>query len=132
MDLFAIASYNSNWFFARVARKQYEPVRVEGDCREDKWARVLLNGGTVRFYDAYAEGEEDFYGDLRHEYSWDDEAMYYFVTLDDVKVGLIKAWDKDEHSQSLVKKLFEDAALIDNTDAEDLVQYIMFGKPIYG
>ena len=65
VDLFSTALYGSHKFGAYYNKSDYEkcPDKNDGDCYEDKLARILLNGGTVVVFDLYAEMDGDFYGD---------------------------------------------------------------------
>lgn len=133
VDLLSVSMYGSDRFFARVKKKEYDKVRTDGDCHEDKLARVLLNGGKISIYDCYAEDETDFYGDpaLPHEYSEDDEAMRYDVTLHDVEDGLARAFESEECCD-FVKHLMYDPCQMDLIEADALLQFILFGDLIYG
>ena len=133
VDLLSVSMYGSDRFFARVKKADYDKVRTVGDCREDKLARTLLNGGRIHVYDCYAEGEDDFYGNpaLPHEWDEDDQTMRYVVTLADVEYGLSKAFE-DKNAIDYVKHLMYDPCQMDFTEADILLQFILFGEQIYG
>lgn len=134
VDLFSVALYGSDRFFARVKRKDYEPLRCAGDCIEDKLAKVLLNGGSIYVFDKYADDENDFYGNpvaLTHEYSEEDEAMCYTVKLPDVEDGLARAYES-QYACDYLKHLMYDPCQMDITEADALLQFVLFGEVIYG
>lgn len=60
--------------------------------------------------------------------------MNYMFNLQDVKRGLAKAADSDsEFARKCFESLREDESTdLDLTRAETLMQYIIFGEPIYG
>lgn len=135
VNLLSCASYGSSWFAFDYDSEEYKNLedKSDDDCIEDKIAKLLLAGKTIEFHDYYAEDEEDFYGNLAHD--WDDDAccMVYTITLEDVKKGLEKAFDGNDWERGCVICLVEDDAWnLDQPRAETLCQLIMFGEQIYG
>ena len=133
VDLFSTATYGSSWFGIRRPKGSYRGTELEdeNDCREDTWAKVLLNGGKVYFCDFYAEDEEDFYGTKNH--AWRGDCMRYEINLDDIKYGLEKAFDSGGHIARRATRLMDrDNLDFDIEDAESLIQIIMFGEEVYG
>lgn len=130
--------YGNTRLDAEVKTKDYDPVRTEGDCNEDKLARVLLNGGPIYIFDMYAEDEDDFYGEpaLPHEWYGDEpKAMCYKVTLADIEYMLGEALssdnEKDSYVGTYVRQFMEDPCQVDLPMADAILQYVVFGEVIY-
>ncbi len=135
VNLFATAIYGSNIFDVKKKNADYygTPLESEKDCREDTWAKVLLAGKTIYVYDYCAEDSEDFYGKLPHEWRSNTQAMRYELTLDDIKKGMERALNSQSYISTYVRDLMDDEAVnFDLTEAEGLLQYIVFGEEIYG
>ena len=133
VNLFSTAIYGSNYFDVVKKKKDYYGTELEdeNDCREDTWAKVLLSGKPVYVFDYYSE--EEAYGKLPHE--WDEKrgAMKYTVTLDDIKKGIQKAIDNGGYDAKCAFDLInDDSCDLDLTEAENLLQIIIFGEAIYG
>ena len=134
VDLFSTALYCSQKFDAYYNKSDYEKrtEKNDGDCYDDKLARILLNGGTVVVFDLYAEMDGDFYGDLPHKWNEKHEAMDYTVSLKDIEVGIQKAIDNGGWSAECARDLVnhEDGNLV-LQEAEEVMQWILFGESIY-
>lgn len=134
VDLFSTALYGSQKFCAYYNKSDYEkcPDKNDGDCYEDKLARILLNGGTVVVFDLYAEMDGDFYGDLPHKWNEKHEVMGYTLRLKDIEVGIQKAIDNGGWSAECARDLVnnEDGNLV-LPEAEEVMQWILFGESIY-
>lgn len=132
VDFLSTATYGSNWFAVKRPKGSYKGTALEeeGLCLEDTWAKILLNGGKLFFCDYYAEDEEDFYGNLPH--IWKGDYMRYEVTLEDVKKGLEKAINNGGWHAKYVMNLMNNDGELDITQAEALVQIIVFGEEVYG
>ena len=134
VDLFSTALYGSQKFGAYYNKSDYEKCtdKKDGDCYEDKLARILLNGGTVVVFDLYAEMDEDFYGDLPHKWNEKHEVMDYTVSIKDIEVGIQKAIDNGGWSAECARDLVnhEDGNLV-LQEAEEVMQWILFGESIY-
>lgn len=134
VDLFSTALYGSQKFCAYYNKSDYEkcPDKNDGDCYEDKLARILLNGGTVVVFDLYAEMDGDFYGDLPHKWNEKHEVMGYTLRLKDIEVGIQKAIDNGGWSAECARDLVnhEDGNLV-LQEAEEVMQWILFGESIY-
>ena len=134
VNLLSTASYGSNWLGLNYDSIEYETLsngQKQGDCIEDKMADLLLAGKSVELYDMYSENEEDFYGTLPHHFDEDGD-MRYTVTLEDIKRGLEKAYQDDYLRKCLNNLINDDSYNLDSTQAESLVQCILFGEIIYG
>jgi len=135
VNLFATATEGSNIFDVKKKKTDYygTPLESATDCREDTWAKVLLAGKPVFVYDYCAEDGDEFYGKLPHEWRSKTQAMRYTLTLDDIKKGLERALSSQTYISKYVHDLMDDEAVnFDLTEAEALLQYIVFGEEIYG
>lgn len=133
VNLFSTSTYGSNWLMIRSHRRDYygTPLEDDNDCREDKWAKILLNGGSVEAFDYYAEGES--YGDLPHKIEEDDdECVHYTVTLKDIEKGIAKCIDLGGWEAECARHLISEPEQMDITEAEAIMQVIVFGEVIYG
>lgn len=135
VNLFSTALYGSQWLSSDYNIQAYRALKSanENDCLEDKLAKLLLSGCPIELCDYQSEDEDDFYGELPH--MWDEEewCMVYTITLDDVKIGLQKAFDSDDdwERECAICLILDDACNLDQPRAECLCQLIMFGKQIY-
>lgn len=142
VNLLCTATYGSYYWSVDIPEGSYYGTELEdkGDCLEDKWAKVLLAGKPVFVYDY--SSEECSYGNLPHKWDKEENAMRYDVTLDDIRNGLQKCADgtfkvNDNKEAAYIKSCFadlieDDSANMDLTEAEDLLQVIVFNEIIYG
>lgn len=108
-DLLATASCGSPWFEYGALKKfskQYPPEQFT--CREERWAKILLDGGYIMVCDV--EDEKD-----------------YKLTLEMLK----KAWQSDDPQVARAK-----ADILDDDydiyDADAIIQCALFGEVLYG
>ena len=132
VDLISTATYGNQWceiFRNKEVSGDVEPD--DGDCREDVWANVLLVGHSLYFADYNASNENEFYGDLPHEWDEEGQCINYTFNLNDVKQGLSLAASSNHN---YVRECFENfrAENMDLNDAGILFQFIIFGEHIYG
>lgn len=137
VNLLSTATYGSSWLTVSVPKPTRDFFISESDdCREDVWARALLEGFPIYLTDHQAEGCT--YGD-RGSVNEDSSAVYR-ITLKDVIAGLQSALDGDfaaddevevELAARRVLRLRDEAFDFDASDAEILAQIIMFGSIIY-
>lgn len=142
VNLLCTATYGSCYWSVDIPDGSYYGTELEdkGDCIEDKWAKVLLAGKPIFIYDGYAE--EISYGNLPHEWDEYEEAMRYTVTLEDIRNGLQNCADgtfktNGKSDASYIKACFTDfieynSVTMDLTEAEALLQVIVFNELIYG
>lgn len=129
--LLSTASEGSSWLAFSYKKSDYEPLKKESDCFEDKLAQILLAGKSIKACDYYAEGEH--YGNLPFEVLADDIVVCYKLTLEDIKRGLGKAFSSHDYISTYAYHLIEDDGVqLDQPEAEALMQYILFGEEIYG
>lgn len=133
VDFFSTATFGSNIFAIKVPKGSYKGTELEdeNDCREDMWAKVLMNGSPIYVYDY--ESEEESYGDKPHKWIADKEAMRYTITLEDIKKGIQKCLDdKSDFLQTCARDLINGGYDLDLPEAEAILQVITFGELIYG
>lgn len=115
VNLFSSASYNSYWFLFGAKKGTYNKYltkeqRENLECREEKWAQVLLNGGEICVEDLS-----------------DEEETIYTINLQKIIIGattLLK-----EHPQ-VIARIFTETEDFYDTDA--VIQYAIFGEWVYG
>lgn len=132
VNLISTSSYGSSWLDFKTPKKSGENVpKIEGEYREDRMARILLAGYPIAVLDCYAEDADEFYGNLPH--SWKGDCMAYELTLEDIKKGIARAIDSGSYIKEYISHWSdEDGWGFDLTEAEAVMQWIVFGKEIYG
>lgn len=138
VNLLCTATYGSNWLSCSAPDREGVEI-TEGDCMEDVWAKVLLAGKSIICTDYYAEGET--YGDLESKIVGLGNAEYT-VSLQDIINGLQKcadgtSKDADKYAdRGFLARCYDDFANDgdgwDYTEADALMQIILFGELIYG
>lgn len=101
-----------------------------GDCYEDKLAKVLLEGGKVTITDYDAEDEDDYYGKLPHR--WGCGMMQYDLTLMDIEYGIGRAIDSGGWECKIDMHLIHEPEQLDLNEGYSLLQFIVFGEIVYG
>ena len=144
VNLFSTALYGSSYLSAEYDKDFYNSIpkdKKEGDCFEDHIADVLLNGGEIYIYDAYSEGElYSKNGELIKEEYGGEEYAQYTLTLTDIIEGLQRAANgtyKTNNDTKYIRQCFnefaeDDCYDLDLTDADALMQVIVFNELIYG
>lgn len=130
VTLFSDSTYGSNWLtfnskevYGAILPTNMKNIKEEHEkehstyCREDKWADILLNGGTLVAVDFYDKDEDGEYG------------RCYPITLANILNGLTKAQKECPYNFANVAK-FDGSA--DYFDANNVMQCIIFGEVIYG
>lgn len=117
-DWLSTATYGSFWCDCSVHKDTsdeiYDEARNSNNCREDKWADVLLNGGSLNICDIEEceEGNEE--GEHKMALADIEKALPLFI------LNYPTQW----------------AAIMDETydlyDADALLQFVVFGDVIYG
>lgn len=132
--LLGTAHCYSEWLLFEIRESDYYGTELEdeSDSNEDKWAKVLLAGKSINAYDYYAEEEDDFYGYLPHDWNEEHEAMRYELNLEDITKGLGRAWSSDSNIRKYIYNWTQDNGDFDDIQAEAVMQFIIFGKEIYG
>lgn len=122
--LFSDATYGSDWIemFVPKGDRNHELVQEWkaadktkfGDCCEDKWAYVLLHGGTIAVLDHYAIGDGDSKAEATHTLCMED---------------FDKAMDAFALTGAYTDFLDEND---DMYTGDTFVQCAVFGEPTYG
>ena len=118
-DLLSVATFGNYWPTIKIKRSEYHLAEeYKNECLEDKWAAILINGGTLLVND---------YSDCDNELYEDDNPTQHTLTLKDVRKGLrLMKKEYPSHYADLVEE---------NDDAEtgDIwLQLAVFGEVIYG
>lgn len=118
-DLLSVATFGNYWPIVKIKRSEYHLAEEDKyDCIEDKWAAVLINGGTLVVYDEY---------EMDSELNEGEEPTKHYLTLKDVRKGLrLMKKEYPYHYVDLVEE---------NDDAitgDVWLQLAVFGELIYG
>ena len=119
VNLLSVATYGNEWPVVKAYKSDAEKgLFADCECREDKWAKALMEGKGVVVYDLYScEGE-------LYE---NEEPEKHHITINDVKKGLELMRDQyPRHYADLVEE---------NDDAitgDVFLQLAVFGELIYG
>lgn len=135
VNLFSGATYGSEWLSIGTPLGTSNGLVTETDCREDVWAKVILAGKNLFFYDYYAVDEDDFNGDLPHKWTKNgdgDGRMRYEFTLEDIEKGISKCLDNGGWEAECANDLINKSENLDLYEAEAIMQVIVFGEIIYG
>ena len=128
VDLFSTALYSNPAFGCDYSKEEYYKVAKKDDCYEDVIAKILLNGGKVEVIDRYSENGDEAYSENAY---WDDceEHFVYPINLHDVFKGLERASANEYDNKRFMAFINEESDMI---DCDILLQYICYGKAIYG
>lgn len=134
VNLFSTALYGGDIFEATYNKTEYKNSEPkEDDSLEDKLARVLLHGYSITVVDRYSEDKDEHYGTLPFEWNTEYGEMEYTVTLKDIERGIEKALDcKHEYPSECAHCLINESYNFYMPQAEELLQWILFGESIYG
>lgn len=132
VDFFSTALYGSTNFYGHLL---HEYAHLEGDERiyEDKIANVLLKGGKFSVVDM--EADESVNGPAKGVEARviEDGQVEYTFDLEAVKKGLKRAFtDTKGGGFPAILNLLLDDGTFDATDADNLLQMIVFGEIVYG
>ena len=143
VNLLSTALYGSTYLSADYDAEKYKRLFKEGDCYEDKMARILLEGGEITVIDGYAEDEDEVYS-KRGKWDKDLEEAQYTITLKDIEEGLQKALDgtfklhegteqgEKNWARKVVMNMMSEDGDYDLPDADMIMQINMFGEIVYG
>ena len=137
VNLLCTATYGSSWLECYANDRSGVDI-TENDCLEDVWAKCLLAGKKITFVDHYAEGIH--YGSINdYTFGKEDEECEYRISLQNIIDGLQKCADMDfvdsENNGWIAEcyaNLLNGGYDFDQTEADALVQIILFGELIYG
>lgn len=118
-DLLSVATFGNYWPTIKIKRSEYHLAEEhKNECLEDKWAAILINGGTLVVYDEY---------EMDSELNEGEQPTKYALTLKDVRKGLrLMKKEYPSHYADLVEE---------NDDAitgDVWLQLAVFGEVIYG
>ena len=134
VNLLSTATYGSEYLDCGIPKGHYKGTSLENedDCREDKLAKVLLSGKSIYVSDYYSEECE--YGNLPHKWIEDKQAMRYELTLEDLVKGIERSIERDDrdHFCDEVRHWQTEDDRFDICEAENLLQFIVFGEVVYG
>ena len=143
VNLLSTALYGSTYLSADYDRERYKRLFKEGDCYEDKMARILLEGGAITVTDGFVEDEDEVWS-KKGKWNKDLEEAQYTITLKDIEEGLQKALDgtfkltegleqgEKNWARKVVMNMMSEGADYDLPDADMIMQIIMFGEIVYG
>jgi hypothetical protein len=122
-DLLSVATYGNEWPVVKAYKSDAEKgLFTDCECREDKWAKALMEGKGVIVYDLYDEDAEDFDGDGEFP-----ESAKHPITIADVEKGLKLMQEQyPRHYADLAEE--ED----DLITGDVWLQLAVFGELIYG
>lgn len=136
VNLFSTSTFGSEWLSIGSPLGSKGGLNItEEDCIEDVWAKVILAGKKLFFYDYYAEDENDYYGKLNHRFSKNGdgvERMCYEFSLKDIEKGIAKCLDKGGWEAECAYDLINKPENLDLPEAEAIMQVIVFGEVVYG
>ena len=117
-DLLSVATFGNGWPVIKIKRSEYHLAEEDKyDCLEDKWAAILINGGTLVVYDDY-EVEELEEGEKPTKYTLDLKAVRKGLRL--MKKNYPRHWaDLVEENDDLIT-------------GDVWLQLAVFGELIYG
>jgi hypothetical protein len=118
-DLLSVATFGNYWPVIKIKRSEYHLAEeYKNECIEDKWAAILINGGTLVVYDEY---------EMDSELNDGEEPTKHYLTLKGVRKGLrLMKKEYPHHYADLVEE---------NDDAitgDIWLQLAVFGEVIYG
>ena len=123
VNLLSVATYGNEWPVVKAFKSDSDKGLFEDcECREDKWAKGLMEGKGVMVYDCYDEDAEecdslsDFPATAKHH-----------ITLEDVKKGLELM--RDQHPRHWADLVEEND---DAITGDVWLQLTVFGELIYG
>lgn len=142
VNLLSTALYGSTYMSAYYDREKYKRLFKEGDCYEDKMARILLEGGEITVTDGFAEDAYEVWS-KKGRWNKDLEEAQYTITLKDIEEGLRMAlageFELNEGQEEAEKKwarkvvceIMDEDGDYDYNDADMVMQIILFGEIIY-
>ena len=130
VDLFSTATSGSSRMC--ISAENARDLVEDNDCREDVWAKALLDGREIVVSDYYAEGEK--YGNLPCVIDpLDGDCENYTVTLKDIEKGLKKCFNhEDAYIREYAEHFRAGDGDMDLEEAETIMQIIVFCEHIYG
>ena len=119
VNLLSVATYGNYWPVIKAFKSDNERgLFKDCDCREDKWAKALMEGKGVVVYDNY---------EMDSELNEGETPTKYHLTMDNVQKGLELMRDEyPRHYADLMEE--EDDAITGDV----WLQLAVFGELVYG
>ena len=119
VNLLSVATYGNYWPIIRAFKSDNERgLFKDCECREDKWAKALMEGKGVVVYDNY---------EMDSELNEGETPTKHYLTMDNVQKGLELMRDEyPRHYADLMEE--EDDAITGDV----WLQLAVFGELIYG
>lgn len=146
VNIFSNATYDNSSMGIRIPKESKELVEelkadnsINTDCREDLWAEVLLNGGSISIIDNESDAEDEkdaiecAYGGYGHKVGYRVVEGFcgdYGVTTYDVNMQEFLNGCSNDDAMEYLKDTLDGSG--DMYDAYNLLQIIAFGEVIYG
>lgn len=125
VNLLSVATYGNEWPAVKAYKSDEEAgLFKDCECREDKWAKALLEGKGVVVYDLYDENvDDDVYDGIK---PFPKEAKHK-ITIVEVQKGLELM--RDQYPRHWADLVEENDDLI---TGDVWLQLTVFGELIYG
>lgn len=119
VNLLSVATYGNYWPVIKAFKSDKDKGLFDDcECREDKWAKALMQGKGVVVYDNY---------EMDSELNEDELPTKYHLTMENVQKGLELMRDEyPRHYADLMEE--EDDAITGDV----WLQLAVFGELIYG
>ena len=118
-DLLSVATYGNYWPVIKAFKSDNERgLFKDCDCREDKWAKALMEGKGVVVYDNY---------EMDSELNEGETPTKYHLTMDNVQKGLELMRDEYPHHYADLMEEEDDAIT-----GDVWLQLAVFGELVYG
>lgn len=119
VNLLSVATYGNYWPIIRAFKSDNEMgLFKDCECREDKWAKALMEGKGVVVYDNY---------EMDSELNEGETPTKHYLTMDNVQKGLELMRDEYPHHYADLMMEEDDAIT-----GDVWLQLAVFGELIYG
>ena len=119
VNLLSVATYGNYWPIIRAFKSDNERgLFKDCECREDKWAKALMEGKGVVVYDNY---------EMDSELNEGETPTKHYLTMENVQKGLELMRDEYPHHYADLMEEEDDAIT-----GDVWLQLAVFGELIYG
>ena len=119
VNLLSVATYGNYWPIIRAFKSDNERgLFKDCECREDKWAKALMEGKGVVVYDNY---------EMDSELNEGETPTKHYLTMENVQKGLELMRDEYPHHYADLMMEEDDAIT-----GDVWLQLAVFGELIYG
>ena len=119
VNLLSVATYGNYWPIIRAFKSDNERgLFKDCECREDKWAKALMEGKGVVVYDNY---------EMDSELNEGETPTKHYITMENVQKGLELMRDEYPHHYADLMMEEDDAIT-----GDVWLQLAVFGELIYG